>query len=387
MRILWVSHSAAVGGAELALVEGVAALAEYGHQVHVVLPSEGPLAGRLSEATSTHVVPMVKWASRTPASVVARARHLGHAFFSGSRHLARLASQLEVDAVLSNTITLATGALAARRARKPHVWFLHEYGGLDHGLRFYLGEGPTLRLVASLSAVVLVSSAALENHFRPRLGSREIHRASYAVCVKRSGTAPVPGSSSGLDLIVVGQRAASKGQLDAVLAMADLRSRGLNVRLRLVGGYEPAYDEVLRRTVSHLGLQAVVEFMDFTENRFLLMEQSDVVLVCSPHEAFGRVTVEAMKLGRVVVGTDCGATSELVRPGENGLLYRAGDHRDLATRVTRLYQDRGRCAGLAARAQAYAEETFSLSKYGRALEQALTAALAGKRPGVADGRH
>jgi glycosyltransferase involved in cell wall biosynthesis len=48
-------------------------------------------------------------------------------------------------------------------------------------------------------------------------------------------------------------------------------------------------------------------------------------------EGFGRVTVEAMKVGRPVVGANGGGTVELIRDGWNGLFYRLGDAVDLAT--------------------------------------------------------
>ena len=57
--------------------------------------------------------------------------------------------------------------------------------------------------------------------------------------------------------------------------------------------------------------------------------------MCSRAEAFGRVTVEAMKLGLPVIGAARGATPELVRDGWNGLLYAHGDANELAGKIDR----------------------------------------------------
>jgi glycosyltransferase involved in cell wall biosynthesis len=46
--------------------------------------------------------------------------------------------------------------------------------------------------------------------------------------------------------------------------------------------------------------------------------------MCSPHEAMGRVTAEAMSACRPVIGFDGGGTPELIDHGRSGLLYRGG---------------------------------------------------------------
>ena len=61
MRVLWVSNRGDLGGAEIALAEGVSALAARGHEVHVVLPWPGPLTQRLSAAASVEVLPHNPW--------------------------------------------------------------------------------------------------------------------------------------------------------------------------------------------------------------------------------------------------------------------------------------------------------------------------------------
>lgn len=68
------------------------------------------------------------------------------------------------------------------------------------------------------------------------------------------------------------------------------------------------------------------------------MAAADFVLVCSRAEAFGRVTAEAMLAWTPVVGARSGATPELIRDHQEGLLYEPGDHRDLARKIEYLIQ-------------------------------------------------
>ena len=60
------------------------------------------------------------------------------------------------------------------------------------------------------------------------------------------------------------------------------------------------------------------------------MSRSLAVVVPSMwDEPFGRVTLEALSSGALVVGSDAGATPDMVRHGHNGWLFRSGDVEDL----------------------------------------------------------
>ena len=55
--------------------------------------------------------------------------------------------------------------------------------------------------------------------------------------------------------------------------------------------------------------------------------------MCSQSEAFGRVTVEAMMSGCLVIGANAGGTMELISDNVTGLLYTSGDYSDLAEKI------------------------------------------------------
>jgi glycosyltransferase involved in cell wall biosynthesis len=71
-------------------------------------------------------------------------------------------------------------------------------------------------------------------------------------------------------------------------------------------------------------------------------------------ETFGLVGAEAMSHGIPVVASRLGALPELIDDGVDGLLFEPGDARDLARKVTRLWEDTALCGrlGQAARAKA-----------------------------------
>jgi glycosyltransferase involved in cell wall biosynthesis len=158
---------------------------------------------------------------------------------------------------------------------------------------------------------------------------------------------------------VVGTLAPAKGQADAIRALAHLPGR----TLRLVGPDQRGYADELRRLAGELGV--AFELTGFSAEPARELAQAEVALTCARDEAFGRTTVEAMKLGVPVVAAASGGTLELVRDGETGILYPPGDVGALAAAVERAAPDLGE------RARAWARATFTRERYADELLVAL----------------
>lgn len=365
MRVVWLSHTGDLGGAELCLSESVKALAERGIAITVLLPWPGPLKRRLvSAGARVHVLPYAWWAGH-PSPLAHRARQL-YDNAAATREVARVIRHIDPELVITNTLTVPVGAWASRLVGIPHVWYIHEFGSADHDLRFHIGEWLSLRMISTLSAAVIVNSQAVHDHLATRISRSRLRLVSYAVEVPRPTPAPAR-TDTNFSLILVGYKAPGKGQEDAVRAVSSLARRGVPVRLRLVGGEDEHYAACLRVLCRQLGVENLVEFIPFTDDPYSLVASADVALMCSRSEAFGRVTVEAMKLGKPIVGADSGATRELIRDGWNGLLYRPSDADGLADRIELLYRDPALRASIGDRACSWAERRFNLAAHGSAL--------------------
>lgn len=149
--------------------------------------------------------------------------------------------------------------------------------------------------------------------------------------------------------------------LPAILAQAP------DTRLLLVGG-GPQEDEI-KRTVGQLGLEDKVIFtgrvphsevdryyslVDIFVYPRLNMRLTDLVTPLKP--------LEAMAQGRLVLASDVGGHKELIRDGENGVLFTAGSSTALADAALALMNDRDRWPGLKANGRRYVEEERNWTK-------------------------
>ena len=155
------------------------------------------------------------------------------------------------------------------------------------------------------------------------------------------------------------------------MALGLVVARGIDAELELVGRGEPGFDAALRGLARVAGVDGRVRFVDHHEGHFTRVAAADIGLMCSRSEALGRVTIEAMKLGKPVVGTAAGGTLELIRHGYNGFLYSPGDPTDLAHWIERLARDQRLAREMGRRARSWASETFNRAIYAAELEEAL----------------
>jgi len=294
--------------------------------------------------------------------------------FQARLALVRLVRSVRAGILVTNTITLPLGGLAALTVGIPHVWFLHEFGVEDHDLQFLFGHRLTLAAVCRLADVVLVNSETLRRFVVGRIPRATVRIARYAVEVPKSDVSVSEGEGV-FKMVLVGFKSFGKGQIEAIRALEILASKGLEVCLELVGDSVPGYEEELRRVCDGMRVSDRVVFSPFSSDATMKMARANVVLMCSRSEAFGRVTVEAMKMGRPVIGARAGATPELVSHGWNGLLYEAGVVEELARCIEQIYWDRGLGSRMGDRGREWAWERFNLRSYGSALETVLAEAM------------
>jgi glycosyltransferase involved in cell wall biosynthesis len=120
-----------------------------------------------------------------------------------------------------------------------------------------------------------------------------------------------------------------KGHADFIRLLARLRSHRPEVHGLIVGPQDPrrlAYARELRELAASLGLTELT-FTGQRSDMPQVLAACDIVFALSadPPEAFGRTALEALALGRPVIGYDAGGTAEvlgdllpqgLVKPGD-----------------------------------------------------------------------
>jgi len=248
--------------------------------------------------------------------------------------------------VLTNTMIIPSHAIAAKLLGIPHFWMVREFGKDDHRLQFLLGHRRTIRLIGQLSATVICNSHAVEKALLAVAPSMTTH-VVYPIVDTPLGTPPQRHPGEPLRAVLVGYFSHGKGQRLAIEAVAIARRTGVDIKLTLVGGGK---HKPFRKLAQRRGVEELVNIDGPTRDLGRYWSAAHVGLMCSQSEAFGRVTVEAMRAGLPVCGTNTGGTPEIIDPGVNGLLSAAGDANALAANLMTLESDEDLRRSLASRA-------------------------------------
>jgi glycosyltransferase involved in cell wall biosynthesis len=140
--------------------------------------------------------------------------------------------------------------------------------------------------------------------------------------------------------------------------MVHVRTRLPEARLLLVGGGDQ--EELLPQWISQRGLQDQVIVTGRVPHRDIMRYYSVLDVLVYPRVK-NRMTdltpplkpLEAMAMGKPVVGSDVGGLRELLSDGKVGLLFKAGDSNELAQRLVSLLTDSSAREQLAAAGREY----------------------------------
>lgn len=133
-------------------------------------------------------------------------------------------------------------------------------------------------------------------------------------------------------LLLSGRITRWKGQVDFIRVLAGLKAKGLAVHGLIAGETHPnkkAFETELKQLAIELGVERDVTFLGHRKDMKELISVADIVYSLSlDPEAFGRVSLEAMSIGKPVLAYGHGGVKEqlerifpqgLVKPGEVSL--------------------------------------------------------------------
>ena len=391
--ILYLDHTAKLGGGEFALLNLVSALDRTRYHPVVVLAADGPLVGKLRGANvETHVLPLDKTLldTRKDSLGVGSLLRLGQAarLAAYAVRLARWARRRRVDLIHTNSLKSDVyGGVAGRLARIPVLWHVR-----DHVNGQYLPSAvaAAFRILSRLlpQMVVANSESTLRQLWPHSTVGGEVVYSGVAREIVHDG---FPAGRAEEDLpafgpdwptvALIGRIAEWKGQHVFLRAVAHVAREFPRTRFWIVGAPlfgEFEYETSLHTLTEELGLTDRVEFLGFRDDVARLMGQIDVVVHASIlGEPFGQVVIEGMAAGKPLIATDGGALPEIVVPGETGLLVPMGDAQAMAAALRTLLSDPVRAREMGEAGRERVDRLFTIRHTARKVESVYEKMLRG----------
>jgi glycosyltransferase involved in cell wall biosynthesis len=374
--ILYVHSSDEMYGADLILLELIDQLDRQRFRPIVVVPTDIPGQGLLSQALHQRQIKTIKM-----NTAVLRRKYFSAIGFLiycwrvavSVVSLVRLIRHESVDLVHSNTSAVIAGALAARLTGRPHLWHIHEIIVQPRLLWRLLAW-----LLPRLSDRVVAVSGPTYEHLC--LGSRYNERKAIVIHngidITRFDRSQGTGNSlreewgikAGQPVVgTIGRISYWKGQ-DYFLKVAVLVAQSHpETRFALVGGAAPGQEQVVekvRSAVAQFQPSSAIILQDFRSDVPAILDAYDIfVLPSTLPDPFPTVILEAMAAGKPVIANAHGGSIEMVEHQVTGLLVPPGQPQEMAKAITDLLDAPEKRRAMGQQGRKRLESCFSLESF------------------------
>ena len=401
MRILFVTHTGAWSGAEANLGRLIGSLGA-DHETAVACSPRGRFAAEMDRiAVPRFTIPAAEASFRLDP--IQTPRGAATLAIAGAA-LRRAARRFQPDVIHAGTVRAGLIAAVAGVVRgSPLVVSVHDNlprGRLGHAVR---------RVIAHSADQVIAVSRFTAGRFNEGLATPvadcvyngiDHDRFDPLVVAPAALRAELQLADGAALLGVVGQITPWKGQDTAIRALAQLRARGLDAHLLIVGrvvfaGSQVRFDNhaflrALHRLTADLGLADSVHFLGQRGDVPGVLRALDLLLVPSWDEPLASVVMESAAMGTPAVVSSVGGAPELLVHGVSGMVVAPTDPGPWADAVARLLGDepaRDRMGEHARRSAARFKDETHAREMVAAYDRALSArGVSSRRRGGADGR-
>lgn len=394
MKVLLLSHTGEMSGAERALLDLLEMRPEGSFEPVVACPGTGSLAAAV-RALGVPVVgmPEIRLSFRLHPWRTAQGLAL---MTQSALDVLKLARREGADLIHANSTRAGLIAAAAASLGGPPA-LVHVHDCLPHGPAGRL----TRRAIGGSAEVVVVNSTYTAANFGQAAGRARVRVVHYSVDTDRFRPGRISPRharerlelrSTGPVLGLVAQLTPWKGQDDAIRMLAALRRRRPGARLLLLGGAKfatgftrydnQAYERRLRADAARLGLGSSVHFLGHRADLPEILPALDLLVLPSWEEPFGIALLEAMATGLPVVATSVGGPTDILTNGEDGFLLPPRRPELWAEEIDALLEAPDLLARVGERARARAVSGFGrelylermLASYSEAVGRSLVAA-------------
>jgi PEP-CTERM/exosortase A-associated glycosyltransferase len=304
-----------------------------------------------------------------------------------TQRLYKVAEQVRPD-VLHAHSPVPNALAALRVGRKMHIPVVYEVrafwedAAVDHGtsrawgIRYRFSRGLETYALREADAITTICDGLRRDILARRIPPDKVTVIPNAVDIESFSAGKQPDEALKRQLGLKGSRVlgfigsfyAYEGLSLLLHAMLKILVTAADIRLLLVGGgpQEASLKDLVVRLglqdrvvftgrVPHADIQRYYDLIDILVYPRLKMRLTDLVTPLKP--------LEAMAQGRLIIASDVGGHRELIRDGETGVLFKAGDVDSLAAKVLELLSERERSTllSVAARRFVHAERNWTAS--------------------------
>ena len=223
----------------------------------------------------------------------------------------------KVDLVISNTVNVFQGALAAAFENVKHFWLIHEFPEGEFG--YYKGK---MDFIDKFSDDIFAVTGALTEDLEKYFPNRKIY--SFAPYTQMDPKEEIKTDSNFHNRIIsVGRLTQRKNQLELIKAFQLLNLEG--TELVFLGAWDEDYKQICDDYIAEHHLKSI-SFLGHVDDPWSMITDKDLAVFPSSMETFGLVYVESVLNGiPTILSDNAGHRSAFEYMNEQGHIYHLGD--------------------------------------------------------------
>ncbi|NRR91027.1 glycosyltransferase [Winogradskyella undariae] len=330
MKLLFISHDSELTGASKSMLGLIIGLLKEGIEVLVILPELGQLSKQLESShinflvsghrVNTSSLESSSWPKLKQLRLLKfKIQRFVKNIFLAYKFSKKLKKEFYPDYIITNTSTTNFGALLSLFLKTKHIWYLREFGSLDHG--FKQDFNSIFKILLQKSKYVVCISKDLERHYKKHYNIKNtyinyngIYNKNTLLNLHKSLIKP----TNCINFIFVGQLTKRKGIWKVINAFLKMNETD-TVKLLIVGNGNEF--ESIELYIKEQRLEDKIELLGYQAYPEKYYKQAHCFIMASDREAFGRTTVEAVAYNCFVIANNQGATKEILEDKKEALYF------------------------------------------------------------------
>ncbi|MGB3700041.1 MAG: glycosyltransferase [Anaerolineales bacterium] len=316
-KLLFISHELSLTGAPLILADLARYLLNQGYGITVIAPIHGPLQEQFEQIGAEVIInPLI---------------------LRDAREVLRYLNNC--DLLVANTILSWRAIYSAKAISKANAWWVHESQfGLD-----YADQYPHVAGAFQAADVLVFPSRQTADIYSHQSGDRHVeilHNGLDTDNINSKGARdPIQIDLKNYSLVNISSYEPRKGQ-DILVKSLDNLPKEVEVDCYLIGrkldwwfGQQLSFQARRRKNLHILGELPHEKVMAY-------LQSADVFVLPSRDEVLPISLLEAMYFSKPIIAARVGGIPEIIKHGDNGLIFDNEDYKKLAEYISQLYIDR-----------------------------------------------
>ena len=330
-KILILHSSNDLYGASKIFIQTCDLLHNANYEIHVMLPSKGPLDELIDKniLINYHNLGVLRKKYLNPLGLFNR-------FIINIKAISFLSDYVKknkINLVYTNTSTIISAAVAAKKNKIPSLFHVHEIPISNKIYEIFIGK-----IINRYSSKVLTVSESVKKHWLKYIEVKKIERIYNGIIFSKTDSL-VERERDQDDFVItsVARIIPYKGHSYLIDIANELIKKSTKFKFLIVGdtlSSYASYEKSIKQKVKDLGLENQIKFLGFREDVSSIFKQSDLFIhpAIAP-DPLPTVLFESLYNELPSVATNLGGAIEILDNGNNGLLIPYNDPKKAANLI------------------------------------------------------